>query len=349
VSGSNADHTNIVGTRDQNGNLQANGLPDATTVWLQFDTGSGFVDEGSVVTTGSCTPVVPPSGSFTVVCSATGATVTIGKLGSGTRSDVAWTLSFGSESKAVSSGDVVAVPALAALALKFTIAGDSQTAQSATAPAACAPRPTGDRSLDIVKSVDPTGDAQFGDTLTYTLTVTAGGTLGQSNVVVSDFIPGHKPGRDSGTTTYVAHSAACDAGTCTTAFDGSAEQVTWGLGDMAPGTSRTVTFQVTIDTPVVTADGGVPATTIFNSAAVGSTETSTKPSNEVATPVTAVLGVKVGKPAASNLPPAVLGTVLPHTGAPGQMPWMLGAAALLLLVGSALIFVARKPEVVRVR
>ena len=256
----------------------------------------------------------------------------------------------------MSSGDVVAVPALAALALKYTIGGgDSHTAQSASAPAACPPT-ISERSLDIVKSVSPTGDAEFGDTLTYTLKVTAGGNLGQTNVVVSDYIPGHKPGRDSGTTTYVAGSAACDAGTCTTAFDNAAKQVTWGLGDMAPGTSRMVTFQVTIDSPVATSDGGVPATTIFNSAAVGSTETSTKPSNEVATPVTAVLGVKVGnkppagnKPAAGNKPPAVLGTVLPHTGAPGHLPWTLGAAALFLLVGSSLIFVARKPEVVRVR
>jgi uncharacterized repeat protein (TIGR01451 family) len=350
VSGTDGTHTTVVAGPAASGPLTANGLADGTKVWLQVNTGNGFSDEGSVVTVGNCAPpVVNPSGSFTVVCSAAGANVTLGTLGSGTRSDVAWTLTFGSDSKTVSSGNVVAVPALASLALKYTVGGgDSHTVQSATAPAACV-LPTGNRSLDIVKSVSPTGNAAFGDTLTYTLKVTAGGTLGQTKVLVSDYIPGHKPGRDSGAATYVPGSAACDAGTCDAAFDSSKELVSWGLGDMAAGTTRTVTFKVKIDSPVATANGGIAATTIFNSAAVGSTETSTKPSNEVQTPVTAVLGVKVGKPASGNAPPVVLGTVLPHTGAPAHLPWTLGAAALFLLLGSALIFIARKPEVVRAR
>jgi uncharacterized repeat protein (TIGR01451 family) len=351
VSGTDADHSKVEAGPAATGPLTANGLADGTKVWLQVSTGGSYTDEGSVVTVGNCTPppvVVNPSGSFAVVCSAAGANVTLGTLGSGTRSDVAWTLTFGSDSKTVSSGDVVAVPALASLALKYTVGGgDSHTVQSATAPAACV-LPTGNRSLDIVKSVSPTGGADFGDTLTYTLKVTAGGTLGQTNVLVSDYIPGHKPGRDSGAATYVPGSAACDPGACNAAFDSSSKLVTWGLGDMAAGTTRTVTFKVTIDTPVATVNEAIPATTIFNSAAVGSTETSTKPSNEVQTPVTAVLGVKVGKPASAT-PPAVLSTVLPHTGAPAHLPWTLGAAALFLLLGSALIFVARKPEVVRAR
>jgi len=351
VSGTDASHTTVVGTQAPNGSLEANGLPDATKVWLQFNAGNGWVDEGSVVTTGNCAPVVPPSGSFTVVCSATGATVTLGTLGSGTHNNVVWTLTFGSDSKTVSTGDVVAVPALAALALKYTIgSADSHTVQSDTAPAACAP--AGERSLDIAKAVSPTGDAEFGDTLTYTLTVTAGGNLGQSNVVVSDYIPGYKPGRDSGKTTYVPGSAACDAGTCSAAYDGSAKLITWGLGDMAAGTTRTVTFKVTIDSPAESADGGVEATTIFNSGTVGSTETSTKPSNEVVTPVTAVLGVKQGhKPVHNDTPDdtAVLGSSLPHTGAPGQLPWTLGTAALFLLLGTALVVFARKPEAIKAR
>jgi uncharacterized repeat protein (TIGR01451 family) len=464
VSGTPASHTNVVGTQAANGSLEASGLPDATQVWLQYNNGNGtWVDEGSTKTTGNCTPpVVVPTGSFTVVCSETGATVTIGTLSSGSKQNVVWTLTYGSASKTVSTGEVVAVPALSALALKY-VAGDnsSGTVQTRTAPDACPPTGTvdktaqpasgsvvspgqavtytvtvkntgsvkidnkpavdtlpahvtlvagsitgggtassdgrsitwavtldpgasatytyqvtvdadapakaallnrvvflqdeattthevGERSLEVVKSVTPTGDAEFGDTLTYNLKVTAGGNLGQTAVVVTDYLPGYKPGRDSGTTTYVAGSAGCDAGTCTAAYDDATKLITWQLGDMAPGSSRTVTFQVTIDTPAADADGGLPATTIFNSAAVASTETPKKPSNEVETPVTAVLGVKHGQTPA---PPttSVSGGSLPHTGAGGSLPWMLSAAGMFTLLGGALIMVARKPKVVRVR
>jgi uncharacterized repeat protein (TIGR01451 family) len=348
VTGTNDSHDTVVAGPTTTTPLEANGLPDATKVWLQYKTGENWVDEGSVVTTGNCTPVVvSPTGSFTVVCSDTGADVTVGTLDSGTLEGVTWTLSFGAESKSVTSGDVVAVPALSALTLSYKVGnGPSTTVQEGTAPAACGP--TGDRSLGIVKSVSPTGAAEFGDTLTYTLKVTAGGTLGQTNVVVSDYIPGHKPGRDSGTTTYVPGSASCDAGTCTASYDGSAKLVTWGLGDMAAGTSRTVSFKVVIDTPVNTV-GAAAGVTIYNSAAVTSTETPNTPSNEVQTPVTAVLGVTHTRTPDSNQPTAVLGVSLAHTGAPAHLPWTLGFAALLLLLGSSLIFLTRQPQTVRVK
>ena len=137
--------------------------------------------------------------------------------------------------------------------------------------------------------------------------MTAGGSLGQTNVVVTDYIPGHKPGRDSVPTTYVAGSAACDPGTCTATYDSSAKRVTWSLGDMAPGTSRTVTFQVTIDV-ANTISATESAAIVVNSAEVGSTETPTTPSNEVKTPVTDVLGVTHEKPPTANQPTAVLGS-----------------------------------------
>jgi len=353
VSGTDLSHTTVVAGPTAGAPLAANRLADATKVWLQVDTGSGFADEGSAVTTDNCTPtVVPPAGSFTVVCSDTGAIVNIGTLSSGTSSHVVWTLTFGSGSKTVSSGDVVAVPALAELALNFTAGGgDSHKVQSATAPAAC--QPTGDRSLGVVKTVLPAGDVKSGDTLTYTLVVTAGGTLGETNVVVSDYIPGYKPGRESGLTTYVPDSAICDPGTCVATYDDTAKLVTWGLGDMAPATSRTVTFQVTVDSPVTSLTDAPVETTIFNSATVGSTETATLASNEVANLVpsdTAVLGVKHGhQPGHGNQPTAVQADVLPHTGAAGELTWTLGAAALFLLLGSALIMAARKPEVTRAR
>ena len=75
--------------------------------------------------------------------------------------------------------------------------------------------------LNVTKAVSPVAGGgvvvEFGDTLTYTLTVSATGELTQHDVVVSDYIPGYDPARPtSGKTTYVAGSATCmGAGTCT--------------------------------------------------------------------------------------------------------------------------------------
>ena len=79
--------------------------------------------------------------------------------------------------------------------------------------------------------------------------MTATGTLSQPNVVVNDYIPGYDPARPtSGKTTYVAGSATCiGAGTCTVTGPDASHQLTWSLGTMAGGTSRQVTFKVTID------------------------------------------------------------------------------------------------------
>ena len=67
------------------------------------------------------------------------------------------------------------------------------------------------------------------------------------------------------------------------------------------------------------------------------------------TPVTAVLAENEGNNPDDDQPTSVLGATLPRTGAPHQLPWTLAAAVLLLVAGSALIFVGRRPEVVRVR
>ena len=69
-------------------------------------------------------------------------------------------------------------------------------------------------ALTIVKAVSPVAAngvvVEFGDTLTYTLTVRATGTLDQPNVVVTDYVPGSDPARpESGETTYVRGSAKC--------------------------------------------------------------------------------------------------------------------------------------------
>jgi LPXTG-motif cell wall-anchored protein len=188
-------------------------------------------------------------------------------------------------------------------------------------------------ALNISKAVSPVAGGgtviEFGDTLTYTLTVSATGELTQNNVVVTDFIPGYDPARPtSGKTTYVAGSAACiGGGTCTITQPGADHKITWALGDMAPGTTRQVTFKVTID-DVAGDPGETVAVDILNAGAVRSTQTPPKASNEVRTPVTKVLPVKRSKPPA----------VLPHTGATVQ-PGPLAAGAVALL-GLGLLLVA---------
>jgi uncharacterized repeat protein (TIGR01451 family) len=157
--------------------------------------------------------------------------------------------------------------------------------------------------LTISKAVSPVAGngvvVNFGDTLTYTLTVNATGEIDQHDVVVTDYVPGHDPARPtSGSTTYVNGSAAC-SGSCTVDQPGSDGLITWHLGDMPKGTSRTVTFKVTINTPAANADGSIPAVTVLNAGAVQSVKVPKTPSNEVKTPVSAVLPVKLPRTGAA--------------------------------------------------
>jgi hypothetical protein len=68
---------------------------------------------------------------------------------------------------------------------------------------------------------------------------------------------------------------------------------------MPKGTSRTVTFKVTINTPAANADGSIPAVTVLNAGAVQSVKVPKTPSNEVKTPVSAVLPVKLPRTGAA--------------------------------------------------
>ena len=167
VSGTNAVHDTVVGGPTAGLPLASIPLDKPTKVWLQYKIGDTWTDEGSVVTTASCTPVVvAPTGSFTVVCTETGASVTIGALDSGTKKDVEWTLTYNDSSKTVVTGDVVAVPALAVLALSWTSGSSGATVQTGTAPHACPPTGTVDKSAQPASgSVVCTGrdDQLFGD------------------------------------------------------------------------------------------------------------------------------------------------------------------------------------------
>jgi len=196
---------------------------------------------------------------------------------------------------------------------------------------------TGD--LTLVKHVDK-ATAHYGETLAYTFDAMTTGDLDQTNVVVTDVVPAH--------TTYVAGSAGCtDAGACTATYSAAANTVTWQLGGIAAGgAARHLTFQVTIDKPTGFDPAvGVPAETILNSGVIGSTETQPTPSNEVKTPVTAVLGIKVVKPPVTpTTTPAASPSTLPFTGL--RLPFNATLFVALTLIGSGLALMAtrRRPS-----
>ena len=200
--------------------------------------------------------------------------------------------------------------------------------------------PTG--NLTLVKQVSPVAGngvvVEFGDKLTYTLTASATGTLDQPNVVVTDYLPGSDPARPkSGDTTYVAGSAKCiGAGTCVVTGPDAKGLITWSLGSMAAGTSRQVTFQVTIDD--VTGDAGeTVAVDILNAGAVRSDRTPTTASNEVVTPVTKVLPVKIPRTPET----------LPHTGNSVPVGPSVGGALALITLGMLLVAVSRRRRTYR--
>ena len=196
-------------------------------------------------------------------------------------------------------------------------------------------------ALSITKAVSPVAGngvvVGFGDTLTYTLTVSATGSLGQSDVAVTDYVPGFDPARPgSAKTTYKDGTAACiGAGTCAVTGPGANGLITWNLGSMAAGTTRQVTFQVTVD-EVSGNPGTTVAVDVLNAAAVSSASTPTTPSNAVSTPVTEVLPVKQGQK-----PPGEEPTKLPHTGAGLPLGAAAGIGGLLLLMGFSLVAVSR--------
>lgn len=213
---------------------------------------------------------------------------------------------------------------------------------------------SGDWGLEVANSASA-AEVQFGDPLSYTLTVSALGTLAQTAVVVRNGIPRG--------TTYASGSAACDSsGPCmeSTAND----EVTWELGLMSPGATRTVTFRVTVDTPRATIETGIPAVRIRNTGLAFSTQVLPTPSNEVVTEVVAVAGVKTGprssggpdgsggasegsmNPDAVSVPDPV--SVLPtshellaNTGAGPPLGAVALLGGLLLLAGIALVRVDR--------
>jgi len=180
---------------------------------------------------------------------------------------------------------------------------------------------------------------QPGDTLTYTLTVTAAGGLDQAEVVVTDYLPGRDPARPgSGHTSYLAGSAACiGPGPCTLTGPEPAGLLTWSVGRLTAGTSRQVTFQVTVDRP---AAAGQVVPDVLDAGQARSARTPATASPELRTPITEVLAVSVSQ----GGPPTVMRThgnrveaTLPHTGGPVPVGPALGLAAALLALGLLLL------------
>jgi uncharacterized repeat protein (TIGR01451 family) len=177
------------------------------------------------------------------------------------------------------------------------------------------PSPT----LAVVKQVDKTV-AEYGDTLTYTLAVTAGGA-DQTGVVATDKLPDG--------TAYVAGSATCSTG-CTGSE--AAGVVTWSIGDMAVGDTVTVTFKATITSPAPAANGGIPPETVTNVGTVSSATVDPAESNQVQTQVVAVLGISK-KPPVKKPTPKPEPSPLPFTGLPFPLLQTLVLSALMIVAG----------------
>jgi uncharacterized repeat protein (TIGR01451 family) len=323
-----------------------------TLVTLEYQLGNGAwtsTDETVTVTDCAQSQPTPATGEFLVACDTDGtanAVVTIGALAThGNSGGYELRVTPGVTTTNVTTGQQFDVSPGAQVGLFFVpSSGPAYAVDTDTAPASCGgtttttpPPPGPERGLTVVKSVSPTGPSAVGATLTYALTVTATGNAAQTGVTVSDVLPGYRTGTASGKTTYVVGSATCSGSdTCTTAYDPATHQVTWGLGALPAGTSRSVSFRVTIDRPTPASDGGIPAFDIVNVGVVGSDQVPPVTSNRVVTPVAAVEGVKVGRTGTGSSPRAVV-TVLPHTGPGVRLGVTLGVAALLLLAGLGLL------------
>ena len=324
-----------------------------TLVTLEYQLGDGaWTSTGESVTVTDCaqSQPTPATGELLVACDTDGtanAVVTIGALATHSNGgSYELRVTPGVTTPNVTTGQQFDVSPGAQVGLLFVpSSGPAYVVDTDTAPASCGgtttttmPQPPApERGLTVVKSVSPTGPSAVGATLTYVLTVTATGNAAQTGVTVTDVLPGYRTGTASGTTTYVGGSATCSgAGTCTTAYDPATHQVSWGLGTLLAGTSRSVSFRVTVDRSTPAADGGIPAFDVVNVGVVGSDQVPPVTSNRVVTPVPAVEGVKVGRPGTGSSPRAVV-AVLPHTGPSVRLGVTLGVAALLLLAGLCLV------------
>ena len=139
------------------------------------------------------------------------------------------------------------------------------------------------RGLTIVKAafeakhhgwVPSDGIVDFGDTVGFTLTVTATGNMPQTNVVVTDTL---QPGM-----TYVNGSATCLNGVaCTISYNPDTQTLAATIDRLDPGQQVIVSFKVTIDAAPAIAAGTTYTWHGENVGAVKSNEVRKVTSNEV--------------------------------------------------------------------
>ncbi|TQJ48638.1 SpaA isopeptide-forming pilin-related protein [Phycicoccus sp. SLBN-51] len=221
--------------------------------------------------------------------------------------------------------------------------------------------------------VESDGVVDYGDTVLYGIDVTAGGSVPQTGVTVTDPLPKG--------ISFVSGSADCQPQPCTIDYDAKTATLTWSVEEMQPGAVVTVYFLATVDAAPALPPGGTAHLRVDNVGSVGSDLAPTTPTNAVRVEASATAppvekppvekppvvppvekppseepqtpqGPTPVPPTAPHTPhapqtPALTPsprTPLAHTGVDG-LPQLLGGAALLLVVGAGLWRVASRREV----
>ena len=123
--------------------------------------------------------------------------------------------------------------------------------------------------LTLTKTNNPVEAIQldgFGSTVTYTLTASATGALDQTNVVVTDILPGYDPAHSSSARVNLAdgvNSIVCKDSSSAVispcgSYGSASHKVTAALGTITSGTSKTV--EITVVVPIQTT--ATPPTTL---------------------------------------------------------------------------------------
>ncbi|MDY7077535.1 MAG: pre-peptidase C-terminal domain-containing protein [Chloroflexota bacterium] len=123
----------------------------------------------------------------------------------------------------------------------------------------------------LVADADLNGYPSPGDTLSYTIVISNEGSLPLTGVTLNDM--------PDSNTTLVVGSVSTSQGTVVTGNTGGDTNVAVDVGDIPPGASVTVSFQITINDPLP--DG---VTQVSNTGLVSSNELPTEPTDDPDTP-----------------------------------------------------------------
>jgi uncharacterized repeat protein (TIGR01451 family) len=191
--------------------------------------------------------------------------------------------------------------------------------------------PVASGALTLIKQAG-SATVEIGGAITYTLAVTATGTLDQTGVVVTDVVPEGA--------SYVVGSAAPAA---IASYNDVTNTVTWTVGDLKAGTTMGgLTFTVTALGPPPDLDGSVQPGLIRNVGLLESAQTPSTPSNTDETTTPGFFGGGTEPQPAEGGGGG--GPVLPFTG--GAVPLQLAVlvALALISVGGVLVAVRRREQ-----